>query len=93
MMSICQCMEAKLMSNWLIIVAYQLLIILTRVKTLLISICISSFNSLSAREVDRCKSILSEMDDILTKYQTDLDKAVNEIKTLQVSSLCIFFYS
>ena len=93
MMSICRCMEGKLMSNWLITVIYQLSIILTRVKTLLISICISSFNSLSVREVDRCKSILSEMDDILTKYQTDLDKAVNEIKTLQVSSLCIFFYS
>ena len=85
-------MEAKLKSNWPIIVNYRLLIMSMRVKTLLISICISSCNSLSVREIDRCKSVLSEMDDILTKYQTDLDKAVNEIKTLQVSSLLICLY-
>lgn len=36
------------------------------------------------REVQECSSILSEMDGILTKYQTDLDKAVNQIHNLQV---------
>lgn len=35
-------------------------------------------------------SILSEMESIVTTYQSDLDRAVNEIKTLQVRvSLCI----
>ena len=29
-------------------------------------------------------SILSEMESIVTTYQSDLDKAVNEIKILQV---------
>lgn len=34
-------------------------------------------------------SILSEMESIVTTYQSDLDRAVNEIKTLQVRvSLC-----
>ena len=36
------------------------------------------------REVGECSSILKEMEGILVKYQSDLDRAVNEIQLLQV---------
>ena len=43
--------------------------------------CLNSFMN---REVEQCSSILSEMESIIMTYQADLDKAVDEIRNLQV---------
>ncbi len=36
------------------------------------------------REVEQCSLILAEMESIIMTYQADLDKAVDEIRNLQV---------
>ena len=57
-----------------------------RILLTYICTCFYSFSNY-CREVRECSSILKEMEDVITKYQRDLDAAVEKIRNLQVSYL------